>query len=48
MLLNYKLVIVGLKVMYVVKFENLIFIFDISCFLIICGKFSVYIWLVGL
>lgn len=45
---NYKLVIAGLKVMHVVKFENLTFIFDISCLLTTRGKFSVYTRLVGL
>lgn len=45
---NYKLVIAGLKVMHVVKFENLTFIFDISCLLTTHGKFSVYTRLVGL
>lgn len=45
---NYQLVIAGLKVMHVVKFENLTFIFDISCLLTTRGKFSVYTRLVGL
>lgn len=45
---NYKLVIAGLKVMHIVNFENLTFIFDISCLLTTRGKFSVYTRLVGL
>lgn len=45
---NYKLVIADLKVMHVVKFENLTFIFDISCLLTTRGKLSVYTRLVGL